>query len=257
MELELRQLTAGYGGRPILEDLSLRMEKGRITAIIGANGSGKSTMLKAMSRILKPTNGTVCLDGRSLPSWKNADLARALAILPQAHAIPEDLTVRDLVSCGRFPHRRAKGNTPAKNAQAVGRALDLACASELADRLLPTLSGGERQRAWLAMTLAQEPKILLLDEPTTFLDIRFQFEVLDLISKLNRELGLTVVMVLHDLNHAARYAQRIVAVKDGRAAAQGTPEEVLVPETLKDVFGIQGIVTRECGYPHFIPTSCA
>lgn len=254
MVLEAEQIDVGYGEALVVRQLALSIEPGSIIAIIGANGSGKSTILKALARLLKPESGTVLLDGKPLRDWSRASLARNLALLPQVHGLPEDLTVRDLVAYGRFPHRRSPGNNNSKDQAAVDKALRLTNMQAFLERQLTRLSGGERQRAWLALSLAQEPSILLLDEPTTFLDIRYQFEVLDLVQELNRNLGLTVVMVLHDLNHAARYAQRIIAIRSGRILADGSPEAVITGPVLREVFGIEGIVTQECGYPHLIPT---
>lgn len=254
MRLEARELLLGYGGEPVVEDLGLAFEPGGVTAVIGANGSGKSTVLKALARVLAPRGGSVYLDGRALGAWRSAELARRLAILPQSHGTPDDLTVRDLVRYGRFPHRGAPGNGPGDDEAAVARAMSLTSTEAFAERPLSSLSGGERQRAWLALALAQEPRVLLLDEPTTYLDVRYQFEVLDLVSSLNRELGLTVVMVLHDLNHAARYADRVVALVAGRVVADGTPGEVLTEPTLARVFGVEGVVTTVAGRPHFIAT---
>jgi iron complex transport system ATP-binding protein len=254
MSLEARGIELGYGERPVVSGLDLKLLPGSMTAVIGANGSGKSTILKALARVLKPDHGTVLLDGRGLRDWPRSLLARSLALLPQVHGQPEDLTVMDLVSYGRYPHHGAPGNDKSKDQEAIGQALRLTSLEGLSDRLLTQLSGGERQRAWLALSLAQEPSYLLLDEPTTFLDIRYQLEVLDLVRELNRALGLTVVMVLHDLNHAARYADRIIAIRQGSIIADGAPEEVIVPRVLREAFGIVGVVSRECGYPHVIPT---
>ncbi len=255
--LEAHALDVGYDGASVVRDLGFSIEAGTVVSIIGPNGSGKSTILKTLARILPPAKGAVLLEGKELASWKTIDIARRLASLPQTHGMPEDVTVKELVSYGRFPYRRVLGNSALRDASAVRRALDLACVSDFADRPLPKLSGGERQRVWLAMTLAQEPDILLLDEPTTYLDIRYQFEVLDLVRSLNRDIGLTVIMVLHDLNHAARYSDRIIAVKDGRVAADGKPAEVIRADVLKTVFGIEGTIVDPDGYPHFVATGMA
>ena len=254
MLLETRNLELGYGERPVVQDLTLELVPGSMVAIIGANGSGKSTILKALARSLPPDKGVVYLDGQSLHKWPRRTLARSLTLLPQVHTLPEDLTVQDLVSFGRYPHRGAPGNDRTKDQEAIRQALRLTNMEQFGGRLLTRLSGGERQRAWLALSLAQEPSVLLLDEPTTFLDIRYQFEILDLVKELNRDLGLTVAMVLHDLNHAARYAGRIIVIRDGRIMADGQPEEVIETRVLRDAFGIEGVVTWECGYPHLIPT---
>ncbi len=254
MELHAEHISAGYGGPVVIDALSLEIEPGSIVALIGANGSGKSTILKVLSRLLKPASGVVLLDGKAVSSWNSQELARTLAILPQVHAMPEDVLVRDLVFYGRYPYRFLRGNTAEQDKEAVRQALKLTRIEHLADRSMVHLSGGERQRVWLALSLAQQPKVLLLDEPTTFLDIRYQFEVMDVVRNLNEQLALTIVMVLHDLNHAARYAHRLLAVKDGRIVADGTPTQVLNPAVLRDVFGVDGTVAMHCGYPHFIAT---
>lgn len=254
MRLEAKDLCLGYGGSPVVEELALTFEPGSVTAVIGANGSGKSTILKALARVLRPSGGGVYLDGRALGAWRPAELARHLAVLPQVHGVPDDLTVRELVRYGRFPHRGRPGNDARADGAAVDRALTLASLTDLSARPLASLSGGERQRAWLALALAQEPRVLLLDEPTTYLDVRYQFEVLDLVASLNRDLGITVIMVLHDLNHAARYSGRVVALRSGRVVADGTPADVLTEATLERVFGVEGVVTMIGGYPHFIAT---
>ncbi len=254
MLLEARDLCLGYGAAPVVKQLALSFEPGSVTAVIGANGSGKSTILKALARVLAPSDGAVYRDGRARASWRPTELARRLAVLPQVHGVPDDLTVRELVRYGRFPHRGAPGNDARTDGAAVERALGLASLTDLAERPLSSLSGGERQRAWLALALAQEPRVLLLDEPTTYLDVRYQFEVLDLVASLNRDLGITVIMVLHDLNHAARYSGRVVALRSGRVVADGPPSGVLTEATLERVFGVEGIVTMIGGYPYFIAT---
>ncbi len=251
--LEARGITAGYGRRAVISDLSLRVEEGSIVTLIGANGSGKSTIVKVMSRILAPSSGAVYLDGRALASLRSQQVARRLAILPQTHGRTDDVTVRQLVEYGRFPHRRGM-RARQGDASAVKTAIEEARLSDVADRPLSRLSGGEQQRAWIAMTLAQEPEVLLLDEPITHLDIRFQFGVLDLVRRMNADRGITVLMVLHDLNLAARYSHRIVAVKDGLIVKDGAAREVLTADTLRVVFGIESRVALEDGVPYVIAT---
>ena len=214
------------------------MKSGEIVTIIGANGSGKSTLLKALSRNMKPVQGTVYLDGKALLKMDTKEAARLLAVLPQIHSVPDDFTVRDLVSYGRFPHLGPAGRLGHDDFEAVEHAITMTKMEELQNRSVSTLSGGEQQRAWIAMALAQEPKILLLDEPTTFLDISHQFELLELISKLNREIGLTIMMVLHDINQAARYSHRIVALKNGKIFIEGTPDTIIEHQVLADVCSI-------------------
>jgi len=252
--LATRALDAGYDGSTVVGCIELSIRPGSVVSIIGPNGSGKSTILRTLARLLPPSSGAVTLDGRELAAWDTAALARRLAVLPQTHRVPEDLSARELVEYGRFPHRRAPGNDAAKDRAAVDRALALTGVSALADRQVSRLSGGERQRVWLAMSLAQEPSVLLLDEPTTHLDIRYQFETLDLVRSLNRETGLTVLMVLHDLNHAARYSDRVIAVKDHRVAADGEPSAVIRPEIVADVFGVRGRLLGDAAYPYFVAT---
>ncbi len=252
--LEARELDAGYGDRPVVRGLSLRIEAGSVVALIGANGSGKTTILKALSRVIAPSRGAVYLDGKALGAYRPNELACRMAMLPQTYWQPDGLTVRELVQYGRFPHRRQPGHSRHKDAIIVSRVLEEARLSDLGDRPLARLSGGEQQRAWIAMTLAQEPEVLLLDEPITHLDIRFQFGVLDLVQRMNRGFGITVLMVLHDLNHAARYSDRIVAIKDGRIAKDGTAQEVMTVDTLREVFGIESRILTHDGMLSIIPT---
>jgi len=244
-----------YGKHKVIFGADVSVEKGDIVTIIGANGSGKSTILKSMSRNLKPADGTVYLDGREILSMNTKEVAKKLAVLPQIHSVPDDFSVRDLVSYGRFPHLSPAGRLHHHDFVAVDRAIELTKMGHLQHRLVSTLSGGERQRAWIAMALAQEPEILLLDEPTTFLDISHQFELLEMVKRLNREMGLTFVMVLHDLNQAARYSKRLIVLKDGVVYRTGTPEEIITPELLTEVFNIHVRIHRDPEYccPYFIP----
>jgi iron complex transport system ATP-binding protein len=255
VKIEGRGLTIGYGKHRVIRNIDLDVKLGEIVTIIGANGSGKTTVLKALSRNLKPESGGVYIDGREILDIDTKALARQLAILPQIHSVPDDFTVRDLVSYGRFPHLGFAGRLGKEDLHAVDRAIELTHLEGLQYRNVTTLSGGERQRAWVAMALAQEPEVLLLDEPTTFLDISHQFELLELIKKLNREMSLTIVMVLHDLNQAARYSHRLLVLKDGRIYRQGTPEDIITGELLADVFNIHAKIMRDPEYccPYFIP----
>ncbi|WP_198670457.1 ABC transporter ATP-binding protein [Oceanicella sp. SM1341] len=253
--LEIRDLAAGYGGRRVLEGIDLALLPGRITAIVGANACGKSTLLRAMSRLLAPERGEVLLDGRAVHTLPPKALARRLGLLPQTPIAPEGLSVLDLVSRGRHPYQRLLGRWSAADEAAVARALDTTAMTDLAGRDLSELSGGQRQRAWIAMALAQETGVLLLDEPTTFLDISHQVEVLDLLTDLNRSRGTTIVMVLHDLNLAARYADRLVAMQGGRVHAEGPAEAVMTPQVLREVFGLEALVIPDplSGRPMMIP----
>ena len=252
MTLEARKLSAGYGEHVVLPELSLTLERGTATALVGANGSGKSTLLRVLSRLLPPRSGAVYLDGKAIHLEPTKEVARKLAFLPQRGESPEGLTVEELVSQGRFPHRGPFGGLSAADREAIARAISVVALENHASRPVELLSGGERQRAFIAMALAQETELLLLDEPTTFLDLKHQLEVLELVAKLHREQQKTVVMVLHDLNLAARYARRMVAIKQGKISAQGSPDEVMRPEVLREVFGIEAEVIRDprFGTPH-------
>lgn len=253
--LTVTQLTAGYGESDILTDLDLAVPPGKITVIVGANACGKSTLLRAMSRLLTPRHGQVQLNGKSVHNTPPRELAQTLGLLPQSPIAPEGITVADLVSRGRHPHQGLFSRWTKRDDEAVQAALDATRTADLADRPVDELSGGQRQRVWLAMALAQETEILLLDEPTTFLDINHQIEVLDLLTDLNHARETTVVMVLHDLNLAARYADHLVAVSDGRIHIAGTPEAVLTEETVRQVFGLESRVIADpiSGRPMMLP----
>ena len=248
-------LTLGYGDRAVVEGLDLALAPGRITSIVGANGCGKSTLLRALARLLRPREGRLLLDGAPLADYRSRELARLLGLLPQSPVAPEGIVVSDLVGRGRHPHQRAMSRWSARDTEAVAAALEATGIADLADRPVDELSGGQRQRVWIAMALAQETDVLLLDEPTTFLDVAHQIEVLDLLADLNAERGTTIVMVLHDLNLAARYSDVLVAVRDGRVRACGPPEDVLDPELVRDVFGLESRVIPDpvSGTPLVLP----
>jgi iron complex transport system ATP-binding protein len=255
--LQVRKLGVGYGDDLVLDGIDEPLPPGEVTAIIGPNGCGKSTLLRAMARLLKPTCGAVLLDGCDIQQRPTRQLAKELGLLPQAPTVPEGLTVADLVARGRFPHRGWVGRWTAEDDAHVERALAQTGTAELAHRLVDELSGGQRQRAWIALTLAQDTSTLLLDEPTTYLDLAHQVEVLDLVARLNREEGRTVVMVLHDLNDAGRYADHIIALRDGAVAASGPPAEVLREEVVEAVFGLPCRVLEdpETGTPMVVPAA--
>ncbi|HLF70827.1 MAG TPA: ABC transporter ATP-binding protein [Dehalococcoidia bacterium] len=238
--LEGRDVEAGYHARTVLHGLSIEVAVGEIVALVGPNGSGKSTLLRTLGRVLRPRGGAVLLDGRMMTEWPTREVARRLALLPQGPTLTNDMNVEELVWLGRSPHQGILGLPTAADHEAVRWAINETRIEPLLGRQVSTLSGGERQRVWLAMALAQKPQVLLLDEPTTFLDLAHQLEVLDLIRYLNQEHGLTVVMVLHDLNQAARYAGRVVVLRDGSVYAQGRPADVLTLQTLREVFGVDG-----------------
>lgn len=237
-----RALTLGYSAARVLEGVDLAIPDGRITVLIGANGSGKSTLLKALGRIIKPVAGSVYLDGKEISQTPARAVAQKLALLPQSPVTPEDLTVRQLCRFGRHPHRPIFSRPSSHDEDVVDAALAVTGLAEFAERLVDRLSGGQRQRAWIAMALAQETPILLLDEPTTYLDIAHQLEVLELLAELNKNKGRTIVMVLHDLNQAAQYADHIVAVADRGIYAEGGPASLLTPGIIKAVFGIDAVV---------------
>jgi ABC-type cobalamin/Fe3+-siderophores transport system ATPase subunit len=241
--LEAHGLSVGYRpGDPILSDVDLAVPAGRITVLIGANGSGKSTLLRTLGNALTPLAGTVRLDGAGLQTLSRRRIARMVSMLPQAPVAPEGITVRGLSEFGRHPHRGFLGRASKEDREIVDRSIAAAGIADLADRSLDTLSGGQRQRAWISMALAQDTPIMLLDEPTTYLDIAHQLDVLDLLAELNRERGTTIVMVVHDLNQAAHFAHHVVAVHGGRVHAAGSPEAVLTEPLIRDVFGVGSVV---------------
>lgn len=257
--LSVDAVTVGYGEEPVVRDLSLTVADGRVTTIVGPNGCGKSTLLRTMARLLRPAAGRVLLDGAPIQDLHTRDVARRMALLPQSPVAPEGLLVRDLVARGRHPHQRWFRQWSPEDERIVDRALELTDTAGLRERPLDRLSGGQRQRAWIAMTLAQDTDLLLLDEPTTYLDLAHQVEVLDLVARLNRERGRTVVMVLHDLNLAARYSDVIVVMKDGVVVREGPPREVLTSALLAATFGLDAEVLPDprTGLPIIVPTSSA
>lgn len=243
--LSAAALTVGYGDRTVIEGLDLELPPGRITAIVGANGCGKSTLLRALARLIPPQAGQVLLDGTVLRGRPSKDVARVIGVLPQSPLAPEGIVVADLVGRGRHPHQRMLARWSERDYDVVARALDATGMSMLADRPVDELSGGQRQRAWIAMTLAQETDILLLDEPTTFLDVSHQIDVLDLLTDLNRDRGTTIAMVLHDVNLAARYADHLVALRDGAIVASGAPGEIVTAELIGRVFDLDCRVVED------------
>ncbi|MFE7139513.1 ABC transporter ATP-binding protein [Streptomyces sp. NPDC057644] len=248
-------LTLGYGDRTVVDSLDLVVPPGRITVIVGANACGKSTLLRSMSRLLAPRAGRVVLDGKEVHRLPAKELARTLGLLPQSPIAPEGITVSDLVGRGRHPHQGIFSRWNEQDDAAVAAALEATHTEPLAERAVDELSGGQRQRVWIAMALAQQTDLLLLDEPTTFLDASHQIEVLDLLTDLNRSRGTTIVMVLHDLNLAARYADHLIALADGGLHASGTPSEVLTEETVRAVFDLDSRIIEDpvSGRPLMLP----
>lgn len=242
-QLVVEQLTLGYGDRTVIDQLDLLVPPGKVTAIVGANACGKSTLLRSMSRLLTPRGGRVVLDGKEVHRLPAKQLARTLGLLPQSPIAPEGITVADLVGRGRHPHQGILSRWSTEDDLAVAAALDATETAALADRHVDELSGGQRQRVWIAMALAQQTDLLLLDEPTTFLDVSHQVEVLDLLTDLSVTRGTTIVMVLHDLNLAARYADELVAMKEGRVHATGAPQQIVTAQLVEEVFGLPNQIT--------------
>ncbi|MDY7102100.1 MAG: ABC transporter ATP-binding protein [Actinomycetota bacterium] len=255
--LRARGLTLGYDTRDISRDLDLEVPAGRITTIVGANACGKSTLLRALARLLKPRDGHVLLDGGDISSLATREVATKLGILPQSPIAPSGISVVDLVARGRYPHQKLVRQWTRDDDVAVASAMAAANVIDLARRPVDQLSGGQRQRVWIALALAQQTDILLLDEPTTYLDLAHQIDVLDLLVDLNRDLGRTIVMVLHDLNHAARYSDHLVAMRDGRIIAEGDPRHIVTPGLVREVLDLDVAVIADPtdGSPHVVPIS--
>lgn len=249
-----RGVVAGYGQTTILDGVDLTVTTGALTALVGPNGCGKSTLLKTLARILHPQRGEVHLDGRPIGALPTREVARRLSLLPQGPIAPEGLTVRELVAQGRYPHQSFLRQWSSADSLAVDRALDMTALHALADRPVDSLSGGQRQRAWIAMTLAQDTDIILLDEPTTFLDLKVQVEVMSCLASIARG-GRTLVVVLHELNIAAAFADHLVMMRAGRILAEGAPTEVMTPRNLRDVFDLEAQIIADpaSGRPVCIP----
>nr|WP_246180389.1 ABC transporter ATP-binding protein [Kocuria coralli] len=258
-EFEVTEVTLSYPNRetPVLRGVSAQIEPGSMTVIVGPNACGKSTLLRALGRILQPGEGTVALDGKAVHSYGSKEFAREVGFLAQSAIAPDAITVGDLVARGRFPHQGMFRQWSETDEQAVLKALESTGTLPLADREVADLSGGQRQRAWIAMVLAQETRVLLLDEPTTFLDLCHQIEILELCRELNQRHGTTVIAVLHDLNQAARYADQIIAMAEGRIVAHGRPEEVITSQTVEAIFGVHSRVMAdpETGTPLIVPVA--
>ena len=259
LPLVTESLHLGYDRRKVVQGVDLAVPTGRVTVVVGANGCGKSTLLRGLGRLLRPTSGRVTLGGEDIASMGARRLASVLGLLPQQPVAPEGITVGDLVGRGRYPHQGPFRRWTLDDTAVVARALAVTGTHDLADRRMEELSGGQRQRVWIAMTLAQQPDVLLLDEPTTYLDVAHQVDVLDLLAGLNRERGTTIVMVLHDLNLAARYADHLVVMGEGRVLREGRPAEVLTVESVREAFGLESVIVPDpvTGGPLMVPVSSA
>lgn len=255
--LTAQQLTLAYDRATIIRDLNVDIPARQITTLVGPNGCGKSTLLKGLARLIKPQSGVVYLDNVAIAKLSTKEVAKRLGMLPQNPSAPEGLTVRELVAQGRYPHQSWLQQWSKEDERLTEQALAITGMTELSDRPLDNLSGGQRQRAWIAMALAQDTDILLLDEPTTFLDLAHQIEVLDLLYELNQTQGRTIVMVLHDLNQACRYADYLVVMRQGHIYTQGTPAEVMTESMVEEVFGLKSSIVRDpvAGTPMCIPIS--
>jgi len=255
MRLTTESVSLGYGAATVVDEVTLAIPDAATTVVVGANGCGKSTLLRGLARLLKPTRGACLLDGEAVHKRATREVARTLGLLPQQPLCPEGVTVVDLVCRGRQPHRTALSRWSEADEAAVATALEVTGTLDLAAHPVDELSGGQRQRVWIALALAQQPEILLLDEPTTFLDVAHQIDLLDLLHTLRVEQGTTVVMVLHDLNLAARYADHLVAMREGKVVAAGAPAEIVTAELVSDVFGLDSQVVPDpvSGTPLVVP----
>ncbi len=249
--ISVKNLTVSYEKNTIIQDMNLSFPKGKISIIIGGNGCGKSTLLKTISRINKPKAGDIFINNKNIKDVKEKDIAKEVAFLPQGPTAPSGITVRELVAFGRFPHQKMIGGLTEHDKEVIEWAIKETGLSEFADRQIENLSGGQRQRAWIAMTLAQETEIIMLDEPTTYLDMSYQLEVLEVLQKLNREKKITVVIVLHELNNACRFADNIIGLKKGKLVCEGKPIDVINKETLKEIYGIDAylVESKDGTYP--------
>ena len=244
MNLSAENISVRLGGKEILRNVSCNFLSGKKTAIIGPNGAGKSTLLKILCLLIKNFSGNVKIDGIDIRTLGRNNLARIMAILPQERDAPNDTTVKQLISFGRFPYRKFFGGNSSEDDAAIKNALEITKLTDFANRQVISLSGGEKQRAWLAMTLAQRPKILLLDEPTTYLDISHQLEVMDIISDVNKTFSTTIIMVLHDINHARLFSDQILIIKDKKVFAAGNPKKILSAQTLSDIFNVEADIFK-------------
>ena len=242
--MEVRDLSFAYGKNSVLRGVSVKIEEGKITTIMGANGCGKSTLFSLMTKNLYPKKGNIFLRGKNIQNLNLKEFARQVSIVQQYNTASDDITVERLVSFGRTPHRKMMQSRTKEDERLTEWAMEVTGILAYRDREVARLSGGQRQRVWIAMALAQNTKILFLDEPTTYLDIRYQIEILELVKKLNREYGITIVMVLHDINQAIAFSDRVVGLKDGHVTVDGVPEEVINPDSIQELYGIRLEVTK-------------
>ena len=238
--ISVKNLSVSYEENLVIDNMNLVIPRGKISVIIGANGCGKSTLLKTIARVIKPKSGEIFINQKNIKSQKEKYIATQVAFLPQGPVCPSGITVRELVSFGRFPHQKLIGGLNFHDKEVVDWAIEETGLKEFADREIENLSGGQRQRAWIAMTLAQETDIIMLDEPTTYLDMAYQLEVLQVLEKLNKQKNITIVMVLHELNNACRFASNIIALKKGKIICEGIPKEAITKENLREIYGIEG-----------------
>lgn len=243
--ISTKNLNISYGSLDIVKDLNLEIPKGKITTIIGSNGCGKSTILKTIARILQPKSGDIYINDKNIKGQKPKDIAKVMAVLPQSPTAPSGLTVEELIAYGRFPHQKGFGTLKKEDKDIITWALKATGIEEFRERAIEDLSGGQRQRAWIAMALAQQTEILILDEPTTYLDLAHQLEVLKLLEKLNKEQGTTIVMVIHELNNAARFADHMIGVKQGKVICEGSADEVMTKDNLKELFNIDAEIVKD------------
>jgi len=254
--LQAQQLVTGYDHKAIIHGVDLTIPSHKISVIMGSNGCGKSTLLKTLARLIKPMSGTITIDNEVIGGMSARKFAKVVGLLPQSPIVPEGITVADLVGRGRFPHQTWFGGWTKKDYEAVAEAMTMMNITPYANQHMDELSGGQRQRVWIAMALAQQTDILFLDEPTTYLDITYQIEILDLLTDLNRKYGTTIVMVLHDINLSARYADHIFALREGRLVAEGAPTEVITSERINEIFGLDCAVIKDplSGSPLVVPS---
>ncbi|WFA09287.1 ABC transporter ATP-binding protein [Tissierella sp. Yu-01] len=236
--ISVKNLSVAYEDNVIIDQMNLSIPKGKINIIIGSNGCGKSTLLKSIARIIEPRSGEIFINNKDIQTQKEKFLATQIAFLPQGPICPSGMTVKELVAYGRFPHQKMIGGLKSHDKEIINWAIEETGLKEFKDREIESLSGGQRQRAWIAMTLAQETDVIMLDEPTTYLDMSYQLEVLQLLEKLNKEKGITIVMVLHELNNACRFASNIIGLKDGKIVCQGLPKDAITEDNLREIYGI-------------------